>query len=81
VSDARRQLVLRTFASTGGNADRTAKLVGVSVEEVRSDLMALVNREGGDDEDADGAGPRLVDPSPAARPAGTAKKSPPNKKR
>jgi DNA-binding NtrC family response regulator len=81
VSDARRQLVLRTFASTGGDADRTAKLVGVSVEEVRSDLIALVNREGGDDDDADGAGPRLVDPSPTARPTGTVKKSPPNKKR
>jgi DNA-binding NtrC family response regulator len=81
VSDARRQLVLRTFASTGGDADRTAKLVGVSVEEVRSDLIALINREGGDDEDADGAGPRLVDPSPTARPTGAAKKSPPNKKR
>jgi hypothetical protein len=56
-------------------------LLGVSVEEARSDLMALVNREGGDDEDSDGAGPRLVDPSPIARPSSTAKKSPPNKKR
>jgi DNA-binding NtrC family response regulator len=28
VSDARRQLVLRTFASTGGDAGRTSKLLG-----------------------------------------------------
>src|ERR1043166_6510236 len=35
MSDARRQLVLRTFASTGGDAARTAKLLGVSAEEVR----------------------------------------------
>src|SRR5947209_10955906 len=31
VSDARRQLVLRTFASTGGDAERTAKLLGVAI--------------------------------------------------
>ena len=43
VSDARRQLVLRTFASTGGDLERTAKLLGVDVEEVRRDLLALVN--------------------------------------
>src|SRR3954463_7525137 len=30
VTDARRQLVLRTFASTGGDVDRTAKLLGVA---------------------------------------------------
>jgi len=80
VSDARRQLVLRTFASTGGDAGRTAKLLGVSVEEVRSDLLALINRRA-DDGDADNEGPRLVDPSPTPRPPGAAKKSPPNKKR
>ncbi len=42
VSDARRQLVLRTYASTGGDAARTAKLLGVPAEEVRSDLLAMI---------------------------------------
>jgi DNA-binding NtrC family response regulator len=45
VSDARRQLVLKTFSSTGGDAARTAKLLGVSVEEVRRDLTAMINGE------------------------------------
>jgi DNA-binding NtrC family response regulator len=80
VSDARRQLVLRTFASTGGDVGRTAKLLGVSVEDVRADLLALINRRASDD-DTEGGGPRLVDPSPTPRPPGTVKKSPPNKKR
>jgi DNA-binding NtrC family response regulator len=50
VSDARRQLALRTFASTGGDAVRAGKLLGVSADEVRRDLLALVN-----------AGPRSED--------------------
>ena len=50
VSEARRQLALRTFASTGGDADRAAKLLGVSPDDVRRDLLALVN-----------AGPRSED--------------------
>ena len=50
VSDARRQLALRTFASTGGDAVRAGKLLGVSADEVRGDLIALVN-----------AGPRSED--------------------
>ena len=80
VSDARRQLVLRTFASTGGDAGRTSKLLGVSMEEVRTDLLALINRRA-DDGDGEGNGPRLVDASPTPRPAGTVKKTPPTKKR
>ena len=47
VSDARRQLVLRTYASTGGDVARTAKLLGVDAGEVRRDLLALVNADGG----------------------------------
>jgi len=43
VSDARRQLALRTFASNGGNLERTAKMLGVTVDEVRRDLMAIIN--------------------------------------
>jgi two-component system response regulator HydG len=43
VAEARRQLVLRTFASTGGDHERTAKIVGLSATEVRQELTAMVN--------------------------------------
>jgi DNA-binding NtrC family response regulator len=79
VSDARRQLVLRTFASTGGDVDRTAKLLGVAAEDVRRDLLAMINGPS-DDDDASGAGPRLVD-APPPKPAGAVKKTSPGKKR
>jgi DNA-binding NtrC family response regulator len=46
VSDARRQLVLRTFASNGGDVERTAKVAGVSADAVRRDLLALINGTG-----------------------------------
>jgi DNA-binding NtrC family response regulator len=78
VSNARKQLVLRTFASTGGDADRTAKLLGVSAEDVRADLIALINADG---DDTNGAGPRLVDTPQPPRSTGPVKKSPPAKKR
>ena len=43
ISDARKQLVLRTFASTGGDTARTAKVLGIDHDEVIRDLLALVN--------------------------------------
>jgi DNA-binding NtrC family response regulator len=43
MSDARRQLVLTTFASTNGDPARTAKVLGVSTDEVRRDLLALLS--------------------------------------
>jgi len=43
VNDARRQLTLRTFASTGGDLVRTAKLLGTSPDEVRRDVMGLLS--------------------------------------
>jgi DNA-binding NtrC family response regulator len=46
VSDARRQLVLHTFASNAGDLERTAKVAGVSVDDVRRDLLALINGAG-----------------------------------
>jgi DNA-binding NtrC family response regulator len=48
MSDARRQLVLRTFASTSGDAERAAKLLGMSADDVRKELMlVLENGHGG----------------------------------
>jgi transcriptional regulator with PAS, ATPase and Fis domain len=74
VSDARRQLALRTFASTGGDTLRTAKLLGVDAEDVKRDLLALVNAEHVMEEEGNGKAPV------AGRPVGPVKK-PPVKKR
>src|SRR5215211_7537197 len=45
-AEARRQLVLRTFASTSGDAARTARMLGLPEEDVRSELMLLLNGAG-----------------------------------
>ncbi|HVE71951.1 MAG TPA: sigma-54 dependent transcriptional regulator, partial [Thermoanaerobaculia bacterium] len=42
-ADARRQVVLRTFASTGGDAARTARILGVATADVHTELLALLN--------------------------------------
>jgi two-component system response regulator HydG len=42
VADARRQLVLKTFASTGGDVSRTAKILGLVEADVRGELLALL---------------------------------------
>ena len=47
LADTRRQLVLRTFASTSGDAVRTGKIVGISPEEVRAEISALIRTNGG----------------------------------
>jgi hypothetical protein len=47
LADARRQLVLRTFSMTGGDVERTARMVGMTEPEVRSELTALVGGNGG----------------------------------
>jgi DNA-binding NtrC family response regulator len=67
-AEARQQLVLRTFASTSGDAVRTGKVLGLSEQEVRSELLALVT---GGVPSGDGA------PAKAAPPARAAKKSEP----
>ena len=47
LADARKQLVLRTFASTSGDAARTGKIVGISPDEVRAEIAALLRTNGG----------------------------------
>jgi DNA-binding NtrC family response regulator len=82
VADARRQLVLKTFASAGGDLARTAKMAGVSIDEVRGELLALL--EGGSSSNGASAGDaeariaRKTDNIAAAR--GAAKGKPPKKK-
>jgi DNA-binding NtrC family response regulator len=56
VSDARRQLVLRTFASTAGDVERTAKVLGVPADEVRRDVLSFLNPEIGADNAVDVGG-------------------------
>jgi DNA-binding NtrC family response regulator len=41
-AEARQQLVLRTFASTAGDAARTGKVLGLSEQEVRGELLQLL---------------------------------------
>ena len=47
LADTKKRLVLRTFASTSGDAARTAKMVGISVEEVRAEISSLIRSNGG----------------------------------
>jgi len=67
LADARRQLVLRTFASTGGDHGRTAKLLGVSSRELLTELAAFL-RDGGPG-DAEEEAPAAVAASAASLPA------------
>jgi hypothetical protein len=63
-AEARRQLVLRTFASTSGDAGRTAKMLGLSEDDVRSELLLLLH------------GARDASPSPVSAPADTGVEAP-----
>ncbi len=46
LADARKQLVLRTFATANGDLARTAKIVGISVDEVRAEISAMLHTNG-----------------------------------
>ncbi|GAC1647266.1 MAG: sigma-54 dependent transcriptional regulator [Gemmatimonadaceae bacterium] len=70
-ADARRQLVLRTFASTGGNVVRASRILGLAESEVRAELLALVHANGTADTTPGLAKP---DTKPGARPTATAPK-------
>jgi DNA-binding NtrC family response regulator len=81
MSDARRQLVLRTFASTAGDVERTAKMLGVSVEDVRRDMQSFVNADTGGDvtfvmENNGKQSPLADQAAVSARTPGAAKKPP-----
>ena len=64
MADAQRQLVLRTFATSNGDLDRAAKVLGMQVDDVRRELLALLG---------DGATERasVRRPTPAASAAAT----------
>jgi hypothetical protein len=46
LADTKKRLVLRTFAATSGDAARTAKMVGISVDEVRAEISSLIRGNG-----------------------------------
>jgi DNA-binding NtrC family response regulator len=46
VAEARKQLVLRTLAQTGGDVQRTAKLLGLETKEVVRELFAIAGENG-----------------------------------
>ena len=87
-AEARRQLVLRTFASTSGDATRTAKMLGLTEEDVRSELLLLLNgaRDASpvpapSDSGIEAATPRVARrQEPVATPARAASKKPSAKK-
>ena len=74
LADAKRQLVLRTFASTGGDLERSAKLLGMTASELRSELSRLLSVNGGD-------GAARVEKRPAPVPPPKAKKEDPKAKK
>jgi DNA-binding NtrC family response regulator len=81
VADARRQLILKTFANADGDVARTAKLAGISVEEVRREILALLEagtENGAVFTEAEARIARKSDTIAAAR--GAAKGKPPKKK-
>ncbi|HEX5830624.1 MAG TPA: sigma-54 dependent transcriptional regulator [Gemmatimonadaceae bacterium] len=86
LAEARRQLVLRTFASTGGDHARTSKLLGVSQEELMAELAAFLRGATAAPVDAGGSEEELASgaatvTAPAKTAAARAKaKSPPKRR-
>jgi DNA-binding NtrC family response regulator len=72
LADARRQLVLRTFATANGDPEKTAKIVGISVDEVKSEIASMLNGNG-----SSHAGRQAVSSAPIESPA--ARGAPPAK--
>jgi DNA-binding NtrC family response regulator len=71
-AEARQQLVLRTFASTSGDAARTGKVLGLSEQEVRTEILALLKAStdgagGGASPESNGTHPAAVSAPKAAK--------------
>jgi hypothetical protein len=65
--------VLRTFASTSGDANRTAKIVGISPEDVRTEIASLIRTNGAHH---DGTGGPASAQTPAAAASSRARGAP-----
>src|SRR5687767_13852468 len=64
MADAQKLLVLRTFASANGDPERTAKMLGMNVADVRREMLALIGVAGS----LENGGRRATD-KPAAKTA------------
>jgi DNA-binding NtrC family response regulator len=81
LADARKQLVLRTFATANGDPARTAKIVGISADEVRAEISAMLHTNGTSHaENAQKAPALAAKPKPRPAPA-SAQPKPKAKKR
>ena len=77
-AEARQQLVLRTFASTAGDATRTGKVLGLSEQEVRTEMLSLLKGgASGPGKESNGAQPTAAPAAPAAKPAKRSVPTPP----
>jgi DNA-binding NtrC family response regulator len=75
LADTRRQLVLRTFASMSGDAARTAKIVGITPDEVRAEISAMLKSNGGSHASTAAVVPPTIEkPKAAAKTARAGKK-------
>ena len=76
VAQARRQLVLRTFASTGGDAERAARLLGMAASDLRQELDRVLKGNGTPPREPAAARPAAKPPASKtpARPAKAKKK-------
>jgi DNA-binding NtrC family response regulator len=72
MADARRQLVLRTFANVDGDAERAAKQLGMDASDVRRELLALLEAPGGAADNGKSSRPTPAKPI-VSEPAGKAK--------
>ena len=81
VAEARRQLVLRTFASTGGDADRTAKMLGMSASDLKGELSSMLYGNGGSGSNGSGTPAKVLRSAPvkAALPKAAPLKAKPKK--
>src|SRR5258706_8511275 len=72
LADARRQLVLRAFASTNGDYARTATIVGMTPADVRAEIASLLNGRAGEGQPASTANgaERAAKPADSAPAAG-----------
>jgi hypothetical protein len=74
LADTRRQMVLRAFASTNGDYERTATIVGMTAGDVRSEIASLLNGSGAA---GDGASNGAHRPAKAESPASPQKSAKP----
>jgi DNA-binding NtrC family response regulator len=73
LADTKKQLVLRTFASTSGDAVRTGKIVGISPEDVREEIARLLRTNGGGSAERPDAAASAPVAKPARAPASKSK--------